>query len=132
MSNESVTNKSDDSLRTSLGANTNGPQPLASANITRIVDTAVVEIVGEIDRSNSETLEAEISSGILGAKRIVIDLTHVRYLDSAALSMVQLLAMKGVPTDLIAPTGGRARRLLDIAGLDVALGVFETIAEAKI
>jgi anti-anti-sigma factor len=94
--------------------------------------TAIVEVVGEIDRSNAETLGAAITEATEDAERVVIDLSLVGYLDSAALSMLQASAMRGIPTDLIAPKGTRARRLLDIAGIDLALSVFETVMDANV
>jgi hypothetical protein len=45
---------------------------------------------------------------------------------------LQASAMRGIPTDLIAPKGTRARRLLDIAGIDLALSVFETVVDANV
>jgi anti-anti-sigma factor len=111
---------------------TNGAVPLASTKTTCIGTTALVEIVGEIDRSNADFLGIAVADGATNAQRVVIDLSRVGYLDSAALSMLQTFAMRGTPTDLIAPVGGRARRLLDIAGIDLALRVFETVAEANV
>lgn len=108
------------------------PGLLATRKIWISGTTAFVEVVGEIDRSNAETLGASITEGTTGAARVVIDLSLVGYLDSAALSMLQASAMRGIPTDLVAPVGTRARRLLDIAGIDLALRVFDTVAEAGV
>jgi anti-anti-sigma factor len=105
---------------------------LATKRIWFMGTTAIVEVVGEIDRSNAESLGAAITEGTADAERAVIDLSLVGYLDSAALSMLQASAMRGIPTDLIAPKGTRARRLLDIAGIDLALSVFESIADANV
>jgi anti-anti-sigma factor len=112
--------------------NGDSPALLATKRIWFMGTTAIVEVVGEIDRSNAESLGAAITEGTADAERVVIDLALVGYLDSAALSMLQASAMRGIPTDLIAPKGSRARRLLDIAGIDLALSVFESIPDAKV
>jgi anti-anti-sigma factor len=105
---------------------------LAEVKIRRTGTTAFVEIIGEIDRSNAGAIEKGIHEGTGEVNRVVIDLSAVGYLDSAALSMLQTSALRISAMDLIAPTGSRARRLLDIAGIDLALSVFENVAEANV
>ncbi len=132
MTNEHVADHDNHGSNPLAGGLTNDAPPLAEIRIRSVGTTSLVEITGEIDRSNAETLGVSVSEGTQGAQRVVIDLSIVRYLDSAALTMLQSFALRGTPTDLIAPVGSRVRRLLDIAGVDLALRVFESIAETDI
>jgi anti-anti-sigma factor len=132
MTNENIADPENHGSNQVAGGLTNQVAPLAEMSILKVGTTALVEIIGEIDRSNADALGVAVSEGTQGAQRVVIDLSVVGYLDSAALTMLQTVALRGTPTDLIAPGGSRARRLLDIAGVDLALRVFETIAQADI
>lgn len=67
---------------------------LAELKIRRIGTAAFVEIIGEIDRSNAGTIEQGIHEGVGEVNRVVIDLSAVGYLDSAALSMLQTSALR--------------------------------------
>ncbi|MFG3492644.1 MULTISPECIES: STAS domain-containing protein [unclassified Streptomyces] len=83
--------------------------PLSLTSRQRPDATAVLKAVGEIDMSNSDALASALDAL---PDRVVVDLTEVAYLDSAALSVffahagrVELLA-----TDLLLP-------VLEISGL---------------
>ncbi len=104
-------------------------QPLAKMTLTWHDDTAVVTLSGEIDRSNAGELGSGIQKSSSASKALVLDLSELGYLDSAALTMVHGLSTINVLT-LVAPAGCRARRLVEIAGMDTVLNVTETVEAA--
>ncbi|MGY3339909.1 anti-sigma B factor antagonist [Streptomyces filamentosus] len=59
--------------------------PLALTPGRRTDGTPVLRVVGEIDMSNADALAAALDAL---AGRLVVDLTEVEYLDSAALSVL--------------------------------------------
>jgi anti-anti-sigma factor len=105
--------------------------PLAHLNIKWHGATCVVSVTGEIDRSNSDHLSESITQSTEEALCLVVDVSELQYLDSAALTMVHQLAEVSTRRFLlVALAGSRARRLLEIAGMDTILVIVETIDAA--
>jgi anti-anti-sigma factor len=101
-------------------------QPLGHCEIEWQETTAIVITHGEIDRSNADDLGDHIVKNTVGAQELVLDLSTLGYLDSAALSMIHKLSQANNSLVLVAPTGSRARRLLEIAGMDTITTVIES------
>jgi anti-anti-sigma factor len=105
--------------------------PLAQLTIEWHEKVCLFLITGEIDRSNSVELSESISKTAAEAACAIINVSGLEYLDSAALTMVHELAeVTTRKLILVAPTGSRARRLLEIAGMDTILTIAETTEEA--
>jgi anti-anti-sigma factor len=100
-------------------------QPLGQLEIEWQGRTAVLTLRGEIDRSNADHLGNDIAKSTSDAQRIVLDVSTLGYLDSAALTMIHKIAENAKPLVIVAPPGSRARRLLEIAGMDTVLRIVE-------
>ncbi len=101
-------------------------QPLCQMETQWRDTTAIVTLEGEIDRSNAGQLFIAISMSTSDATDIVLDTSGLTYLDSAALTMIHKIADLAKPLVIVAPAGTRARRLLEIAGMDTVLRIEET------
>jgi anti-anti-sigma factor len=105
-------------------------QPLGHLQLDWHDTILLVVMHGEIDRSNAEALGEEIVTATDAATQIVLDVGLLGYLDSAALTMIHRLAGLDKNLVLVAPLGSRARRLLEIAGMDTILSIVETQSAA--
>jgi anti-anti-sigma factor len=76
---------------------------------------------GELDLLTVEPMLAQVPALVEGASALVLDLTGVTFFDSAAAQFVDRLLREGarcaVPVRVVAPRGGRARRVLEIVGM---------------
>jgi stage II sporulation protein AA (anti-sigma F factor antagonist) len=102
----------------------------------QVRDGVVVAAVdGEIDLANVEALEEALLDAASQGDVLVVDLTHVTYLDSAALSMIHRLWLTREPAEhdfrLVVADEAFGRRVLAITGLDAVIPVDRTVAEAE-
>jgi anti-sigma B factor antagonist len=108
-------------------------QPFGIASRTE-GEWTVLDVRGDLDVYSSPTLRHQILHRIdRGDSRIVIDLEHVDFLDSAGVSvMVNGLrrARKQDATLVFAQPGGQVRRMLRLTKLDKALRTFPSVEEA--
>ena len=99
---------------------------------TRIEDRVVVGVLGgEIDMSNAAGLGAAISDQISNESLgLVLDLTGVQYLDSAALQMLfelrRHLVTRGQAMRLVVPAGATIAHALEIVNVPQTIGIEET------
>lgn len=97
-------------------------------------DAAVIHVVGELDLSTVDAFDAELERSF-AAGRVVVVLSECTFIDSSALqSLVRALRAvrdKGGEIALVAPSQP-ARRVLEVAGLDRLMPVFETLDGAFI
>jgi anti-anti-sigma factor len=105
-------------------------QPLGHFQLDWHDTTALIVMHGEIDRSNAESLGNDIVAKTDTAIQIVLDVGLLGYLDSAALTMIHRLVGLDKNLVIVAPAGSRARRLLEIAGMDTILSIVETQSAA--
>ena len=96
----------------------------------------VAAVKGEIDMSNADGLGSAISKQISNdALGLVLDLSGVEYLDSAALHMLfelrSHLATRGQALRLVVPSGAMISPALEIMDIPRTIGVAET-AEAAL
>jgi anti-anti-sigma factor len=95
---------------------------------------AVVAPTGELDISNVDELRTEILRAAHDSDVVVADLSAVAYIDSSTINVLLIVTddMRSRRGDLrvVAPTGGRARRILDISGVNSALSVYEALDDA--
>ena len=100
--------------------------PLAS-------DGVVLTVHGELDIATASEFRERLDAAVdAGAKRLVLDLTPVAFMDSVAIA-----AMLHTRTRLgdgalavVIPQGSYTRLVFEIAGLPRCLDVFETLADA--
>jgi len=99
---------------------------------TRTEGRVLVAVLnGEIDMSNAAGLGAAISNQLSNASLgLVVDLTEVEYLDSAALHMLfelrRRLGTRGQAMRLVVPPGAIIAQALEIMDVPRTIGVGET------
>ena len=94
----------------------------------------LVEIVGGLDLSTVWHWEAEVGKAGSASSTVVVDLTRVDFVDSAGVHglfrMLASLNGQGKRAFVVAPHGGRVRRLLEILELQSLAWLCETREEA--
>ena len=109
---------------------------LARLNVRTAGDVVVAEISGEIDMSNAIDLrEAMIASLTNRTAGLVVDLSEVTYLDSAAIHVVydlrSQLAARALQLRLVVPPDAPTLSTLRLTGVPEAVPVLATAAEAE-
>ena len=105
-------------------------EQLATLEVVWHEDLIVAELNVEVDRSNADDLGESLTKSAATARACIVDLSGLTYLDSAALTMLHRLAQQSKPLHLVAPTGSRAIRLIEIGGLDTVLATHERREDA--
>ena len=94
----------------------------------------LVEIVGGLDLSTVLRWEAEVDKAASASRALVLDLSQVDFVDSAGVHglfrMLASLDGQGKRAFVVAPHGGRVRRLLEILELQSIAWLCETREEA--
>jgi anti-sigma B factor antagonist len=110
------------------------PEQLARVAVERHGPTVLARLTGEIDLSNAGTVEELITAGLGGATAVAVDLSGLRYLDSAGLALLSRLSGRLAGRDgalrLVVPPGALVGRTLSISGLPAAIPVDETVEAA--
>ena len=93
-----------------------------------------VQVVGELDQGTAPQLRSVLSEAFERGGSVLVDLTACEFIDSTGLSLM-VEAKRTLDDD-----GGRAfavccphrdvRRMLELTGIDKAVGLFDTRAEA--
>jgi anti-anti-sigma factor len=104
---------------------------LADLDIEMVRDVVVAHVDGEIDMSNANELGEALSRQMSNeALALVIDLTDVIYLDSAAIQVIfslrERLRTRGQQIRLVVAPTSPITDALRIAGVPGAVGVHET------
>jgi anti-sigma B factor antagonist len=103
------------------------------AGIERNDGATVVHLAGELDLYNAhEVREALIACTDESPKRLVVDLTDVKFIDSTALGVLieARTRMANRKSFLLASPGLETRRALEISGLDKHFAVHESLDDA--
>ncbi len=91
----------------------------------------VVYLSGDIDFSNTPSLETEISGAVLRAHSIVIDLEAVEFLDSSGLRLLKRLSVRATEANanfvVVAPPNSVARSVIEIVGMSQEIGVKDSL-----
>jgi len=102
--------------------------PTAFVTITTEGDHVTVSIAGEIDLSNADQVEDDVTSAISNhCTSASVDLTDVTYVDSVGMrlffNLVAQLRTAQIELKIIAPQSSPARRIVDISGLNAVVTV---------
>jgi anti-anti-sigma factor len=94
-------------------------------------ENVVVYLSGEIDVSNSESLESEIRRAVVGAHSIVIDLEAVEFLDSGGLRLLKRLSVSATEANanfvVVAPPNSVARSVIEVVSMSREIGVQDSL-----
>ena len=106
------------------------------AKLTRPTDDiAVVALTGEVDLFTAPEFQERLLQGIeAGARRVVVDLSEVTFLDSTALGVL-VAGAKLLPHGgelLIVCSGDGVARILEIVGFDRVFAIHPTLDEALV
>lgn len=109
--------------------------PLASCRITTVDDACIASIEGEVDSSNVPMLEAQILEAVPNdALGLVVDLTAVRYLDSAGIRLLfglhERLSRRRQRCQLAVPDDAMIRRVLSVVHVEAVIPMAATVDTA--
>lgn len=96
----------------------------------------VLAVHGEVEALTVPRLEAALRAAIAEQRgaRVVLDLTHVRFLASSGLKLLAAMALEGErqgePLHIVVDETRPVIRPIQIAGLEARLALFHTVAEA--
>lgn len=120
------------------------PEPTARAGIQRMVaitrtdvgrkDVVVIGVSGELDLLTTQELEKQLSSALAPPNRVVVvDLSEVRFLGSAALSALlssaESAGSNGIEFKLVAADRATLRPM-EVTGISSNLTIFGSVDEA--
>jgi anti-anti-sigma factor len=85
-------------------------------------DIVIARLIGEVDLSNANQLEHEISRALSNRSRaLVLDLTECGYLDSAGIRLIfglsEKLSRRGQGLQLVVPEGAAIERVLSLTNV---------------
>src|SRR4051794_33996873 len=96
---------------------------------------AVVAPTGELDISNIDDLRADLFAAAYDSDVVITDLTDVAYIDSSTvtvlLDVTNAMRSKRGELRVVAPAGGRPRRVLEVSGVDSTLSLYGTLDDAR-
>lgn len=106
----------------------------ASFKVEIVDGIPVIEVVGEVDMTNSHELEALLDQASRHvSSSIVVSLTGATYLDSKGVRLLlrsaERLRLIRQRLLVVAPSGSVPRRILEIAGID-SVPIFDTVDAA--
>jgi anti-anti-sigma factor len=109
---------------------------IAQLSIERDGDLVIAGIAGEVDPSNARNLSRELTDAVPNeAMAVLLDLTHVTYLDSSGVQMVfelaERLESRQQRLAVAVPPHAPARRVLDIVALDATAPIVGDRDEAR-
>jgi len=92
----------------------------------------VVSVAGELDLASREALDRELAGALdRGCRRLIVDLTGVTFIDSAAMGALVVNA-KRLPDDggcVVVTDDPRILRVFEITGLDRTFEIERSLAE---
>jgi anti-anti-sigma factor len=91
-------------------------------------NAVVARLAGEVDSSNADTVQAELSAASDG-RPLVLDLTDVGYLDSAGLALLERVR-RGADLRLVVPPDSVTASVIKVTGLDAVIPVFPAADDA--
>src|SRR5207248_9753640 len=101
---------------------------------SRVGDAMIVAIVGEIDMATAPEASKSINAEHGDARRVIVDLSEVTFLDSSALNAFvqaqQDLAQQDVAFRIVSPADHAVRNVFEITRLIDPLNVVGSLEEA--
>jgi anti-sigma B factor antagonist len=93
---------------------------------------AIVAVTGEVDIATAPALRAAIDAVVAdGARRVVVDLAAVGFMDSSGLNvLVGVVKHLGFGSLGVVATQANIRRVFSISGVDAIIPLFASVDEA--
>jgi anti-anti-sigma factor len=88
--------------------------------VTQSEDAAVATVAGEVDADNCKELGAQLLDGTAGARRLVVDLAGLSFIDSSGISELLRVAERARDRDQafeLRDPSPVVKRVLEITGL---------------
>jgi anti-sigma B factor antagonist len=101
--------------------------------VSEIGDTRVVRLVGDLDSYTSNRLRSISEKWIPGAKKVIVNLDGLEYIDSSGLSAlvgVSEVARKNGVLMLLSCHNSRIYRVLELTGLVNFFSVVDIVSDA--
>ena len=115
------------------GPGASGGRESTVTGVDRRDGAVVVSLTGELDLYNAEEVRGALLDACAGEPQVlVVDLEHVRFIDSTALGVL-IEARSRMPDRTgfrLAAPGLETRRALEVSGLDRHFLVHDTVSEA--
>ena len=109
--------------------------PLAQLFTEQVDGVLFVHLVGEVDLSNAEEVQARMMAPLVDASGLVLDLTATSYFDSTGVRMLfrvtEHLRGRSLPLRIVAPPGGHTRRVLELTGVHLRVGLDDDVEAAR-
>jgi anti-anti-sigma factor len=108
-------------------------EPLARLETISEPSRLVMQIHGEIDLSNAADLERQIEDALGSAQVVVIDLSHVQFMDSQGVRLVYRLSRRvgndGVEFSFVAPETSIAGQVLKLTAVSQIVPIRESLSQ---
>ena len=105
------------------------PTPELQLTSERNGDQVLVRGTGRISAASTDMLQSTIRDLIPGAKRIVLDLTGVEYIDSSGLGALVSVYMAANRADCILEVANPRQRIRDLFKITKLAAIFEGTGE---
>jgi anti-anti-sigma factor len=97
-------------------------------------DVVVARVIGEIDLSNADQLEHEISRALSNRSvALVLDLTECGYLDSAGIRLIfglsERLSRRGQDLRLVVPEAAAIERVLSLTNVADVAALYRSVEQ---
>jgi anti-sigma B factor antagonist len=107
----------------------------AQLQLDRVAGTPVARLRGDIDLSNAALIKRSIMESVSNHERkLVVDLEHVEYLDSAGIAMLfdlwRRLTAHEQELVLVVPAGSPVLRSLQVSGWPTDIKPVQTLQQA--
>jgi len=83
----------------------------------------VVSLVGEFDLAEADAFLEWVGANVDGQREVVLDCSALTFLDSSGIRAIVTFASQGPGSVVIRRPSPNVRKVLEIAGVDEAIGV---------
>jgi anti-sigma B factor antagonist len=101
---------------------------------SRVADSGIVEVIGEVDMATAPELAAAIGSVDETVRRVVVNLSEVTFIDSSALNALvhsqRELARREIDFRVVSPSDRVVRKVFEITQLTGPLSVVDSLEDA--
>lgn len=105
---------------------------MSPVDVERVEGTAIAHLREDVDAANATKIQRQLADALdAGTWSLVVDLSDMRYLDSAGIDMLlrlgDRLEHRRAKLSLVIPETSQLKRLVTIVGLADAIAVYPTL-----